>query len=205
MSRRGLTLLELLLAIGLMLALAALVLPAVLSSFNERAFQSGVDVVQGQMLLARAHARMVAAPVEVLYDDEPPRVQARFFQQTPGDIPANWALRPLPGGLRITADDADGETPAQPLRLAVFMPDGSAVLARPVRVTDEHGRLGRLSLSSWTGMPQFERGAAGPAEEVEKDDAEVEPEADVPPRPEPEPEPEPDADPETEPDAEEPP
>jgi type II secretory pathway pseudopilin PulG len=199
-SRRGLTVLELLLAIGLMLALGALVLPSVFSGLNERAFQSGVDVVQSQMLLARAHARMVGAPVELLYDDEPPRVAARLFQQTPGDIPANWALRPLPDGLRITADDADARTQG-PVRLAVFMPDGSAVLARPVRVADDHGRRGRLSLSPWTGMPDFERGAGEPEQELQtQPEPEPEPEPDF--EPEPEPEPEPELEPEREPEPE---
>ena len=41
MNRRGITLIELLLAIGLMLALAGLVLPAVVSGLNERAVLCG--------------------------------------------------------------------------------------------------------------------------------------------------------------------
>jgi hypothetical protein len=37
------------------------------------------------------------------------------------------------------------------------MPDGSAVLAEPVWIRDEHGRRGRLTVNHWTGLPSFER------------------------------------------------
>ena len=45
----------------------------------------------------------------------------------------------------------------RPIRLALFMPDGSAVLAEPVWIRDEHGRRGRLAVNHWTGLPSFER------------------------------------------------
>lgn len=45
----------------------------------------------------------------------------------------------------------------QDIRLAVFMPDGSALLAEPVWLNDDDGRCGRLSINPWSGLPIFQR------------------------------------------------
>lgn len=58
MNRRGVTLLELLLAIALLLALGAIVLPPLFVRLNERAFESSAEIVRNQLLLARAHAQI---------------------------------------------------------------------------------------------------------------------------------------------------
>ena len=82
-KRPGITLIELLLAIGLALVLSGIVLPAVFTGLRERAFESTVEVVRNQLLLARAHAQLTRRPVEVMYDDRPPRtarVWAQYFQ-----------------------------------------------------------------------------------------------------------------------------
>ena len=194
MKRRGITLLELLLAIGLMLALAGLVLPAVFSGLNERAFASSAEVVQSQLLLARAHAQMTGRPVEVTYDDRPPSVGARLFELTlePDESPeitANWAHRALVDGIRITDQPPEGESETpddqQAIRLAVYLPDGSALMGRAVWVHDEHGRRGRLWVNPWTGLPGFERGAAELPEQEEEpeeeEESELDPEPDLEP------------------------
>ncbi len=80
MYRRALTLLELLLAIGLLLALAALVFPSVIKGLNEREFESTTELVRHHLLLARAHAQATGEPVEVTYRNNPPRVEARRFE-----------------------------------------------------------------------------------------------------------------------------
>ncbi len=175
MKRRALTLIELLLAIGLLLVLGGIVLPAVLTGLRERAFESTAEIIRNQLLLARAHSQATRRPVEVLYVDRPPRsarVGARYFpvqnaetraddQQQPVDlvIVEGWADRGLPDGLRLTDPQGDQSEDDEPrvLRLAVYMPDGSALLARPVWILDDHGRRGRLQVNPWTGLPSFER------------------------------------------------
>jgi type II secretory pathway pseudopilin PulG len=215
MNRRGVTLLELLLAIALLLALGALVLPALFDRLTERAFESSAEIVRSQLLLARAHAQVTGEPIEVLFETDPARVAARRFDvglvdperggSAPGEenlddepfevtsldqeqapetlrIGEPWAERVLPDGVwiadrsglaeegsggygaeagfRAAGDDrieSERDEALRRIRLALFMPDGSAVLAEPVWIRDEHGRRGRLTVNHWTGLPSFER------------------------------------------------
>ena len=82
--------------------------------------------------------------------------------------------------------DPDEEPHA--IRLAVFLPDGSALLGEPVWVIGNDGRVGRLEVNPWTGLPSFDatgayRGADEPVddelEEFDRDettrDEDVEP------------------------------
>ena len=233
MNRRGVTLLELLLAIALLLALGALVLPALFDRLTERAFESSAEIVRSQLLLARAHAQVTGEPIEVLFETDPPRVAARRFDvdlvdlepggDAPGEenltdepfavtslddeeapetlrIPEPWAERVLgdgvwiadrsglaeeesggfgTAGVRAAGDDRieiEGEETLRTIRLALFMPDGSAVLAEPVWIRDEHGRRGRLTVNHWTGLPSFER-VMEVVQGAEEEDEQPEPEA----------------------------
>ncbi len=212
MNRRGLTLIELLLAIGLVLIVGALVLPTVFTGLRERAFETGGEVVRSQLLLARAHAQLTRRPVEVLYVNVPPRrpgVRARYFLvDAPGpalkrqtgraasgqaqadpfpiddewqanpdqEIVEGWADRDLLDGLRLTdrAETDEADTDPVVLRLAVYMPDGSAPLLQPVWLRDDHGRRGRIDVNPWTGLPSFERVAIARADDASADEAPVE-------------------------------
>ena len=49
-------------------------------------------------------------------------------------------------------------------RLAVYMPDGSALLSRTVWISDDHGRQGKIQVNPWTGLPSFERIFGGETE-----------------------------------------
>ncbi len=203
MNRRGLTLIELLLAIGLVLIVGALVLPTVFTGLRERSFESAAEVVRNQLLLARAHAQVTRRPVEVVYANLPPRrpgVRARYFlvdapgpatyrptggaasgeaeadpfpiddqwQTTPDQvIVEGWADRDLPDDLRLT-DRAESDRVV--LRLAVYMPDGSAPLMQPVWIRDDHGRLGKIEVNPWTGLPSFERLLSSDAPDVASTD-----------------------------------
>jgi type II secretory pathway pseudopilin PulG len=184
-TRRALTLIELLLAIGLLLVLGGIVLPSVFTGLRERTFESAAEVIRNQLLLARAHSQATRRPVEVRYDDRPPRsarVGARYFpvqnadaladdQEQPVDlvIVEGWADRGLPDGLRLTdpQDDDSQDDGPQVIRLAVYMPDGSALMARSVWILDDQGRQGRLQVNPWTGLPSFERIFGG--DELEQD------------------------------------
>ena len=182
MNRRGLTLIELMLAIGLVLILGGLVLPTIFTGLRERSFESGAEVIRNQLLLARAHAQVTRRPVEVIYESNPPRrpgLRARYFLiDAPGPSARNesdpfpiddesetnpeqvivesWADRDLPDGLRLTQRPDTVELPAM-LRLAVYMPDGSAPIVQTLWIRDDHGRSGKFEVNSWTGLPSFER------------------------------------------------
>lgn len=80
MNRRGFTLLELLIVIGLVVGLGALVWPAMSKFQQERIFDSSVEIVRDQLLLARAHAQATGKPVEVVYLSNPSRIEARMFE-----------------------------------------------------------------------------------------------------------------------------
>ncbi|MCH8210830.1 MAG: hypothetical protein IIB99_05600, partial [Planctomycetes bacterium] len=80
MPRRGLTLLELLIAIGLVVALGALVFPTMMGRQRQRTFDSTIQIIRDQLLLARAHAQATGVPVEVMYYSEAPHVEARMFR-----------------------------------------------------------------------------------------------------------------------------
>lgn len=78
------------------------------------------------------------------------------------------------------------------IRLAVFLPDGSALICEPAWLHDEDRRQGKLTVNPWSGLPVFERITAttddllDPLEEEEEEpddldeyDAGVDPEADL--------------------------
>jgi type II secretory pathway pseudopilin PulG len=64
--------------------------------------------------------------------------------------------------IAASAADDDIETledleHGQEVRLAVFMPDGSALVGDDVFLNDQGGRCGRLSVNPWSGLPMFVR------------------------------------------------
>ena len=178
-SRRpGVTLLELLIAIALLVALAAIALPSLVTDLDERAFVAAVDATHRQLLLARAHAQATGRSVELVFDARPSRIEARRFDPArlaverdeagefdidldAGDdddlvIHEGWAYRELPVGVRVTRPARDGEESAGPLRLAVYLADGSAIFAPPFWIVDDAGRRRRVTVNPWTGVPDLE-------------------------------------------------
>ena len=228
MPRRGLTLLELLIAIGLVVALGALVFPTMMGRQRQRTFDSTIEIIRDQLLLARAHAQATGVPVEVMYYSDAPHVEAWMFRPELaasrfGDadgsaamldfdeerdedllIPEGWAYRHLAEGVQVTKtppqeledgyddpfgsfdddlgayfDDASSslvlDQPPRTIRLAVFLPDGSALLGEGVWVVDNDGRARRIEVNPWTGLPIFDgtgvnRGAVEVADDDELDD-----------------------------------
>ena len=226
MPRRGLTLLELLIAIGLVVALGALVFPTMMGRQRQRTFDSTIQIIRDQLLLARAHAQATGEPVEVMYYSEAPHVEARMFRperaasrfgdadgsaamldfsEEPDEdllIPEGWAYRHLAEGVQITRtppqeiedgyddsfgsfdddlgayfDDASAslvqDQPPRIIRLAVFLPDGSALLGEGVWVVDNDGRARRIEVNPWTGLPIFDATAANRDAVEDADDSEL--------------------------------
>ena len=209
-AHRSLTLLETLIALVLMVALGALIFPALMNSLDERAFENVAEETNEQLMRARAHAQVTGSPVEVTYDTHKSEVRARLFQPlddfvapeqdesadaepaaaslsqpTPQSregaaITEAWALVNLGRSMRIasrppaeTAADAllppaDSLEPGeyetiedlgkgQEIRLAVFMPDGTALMGDQVWLNDDKGRIGVFTINSWSGLPFFKR------------------------------------------------
>lgn len=237
---RCMTLLEVLIALVLLAALAAIVAPSVLNRLDERAFEAAADNTSEQLMMARAHAQATGEAVEVTYSPTTGQVQARMYapwskeiefgRVEPGTSPLmasaqrtasaegadetedvnrdwsvssdrsradsesinpiaeGWASRALGRGIRIgthrpmneagAANEAvwcdpqtglplndhqsDGETledlaNGQEVRLAVFMPDGSAMVGENLWLNDDGGRCGRISINPWSGLPMFQR------------------------------------------------
>lgn len=245
MKRHAFTLLETLIALVLVLALGALVFPALIDSLHERAFETAADVTNEQLMLARAHAQATGEPVEVTYHAGTKQVEARFFTPwlsegitariEPGTSPLAhvpmiavfgeaqdeqaqarpitepWATRALADGIKMVSkppaaelealgsEDAGVDAPfendlasfdpqpeegleepwpTQDIRLAVFMPDGSALLGDPVWLGDADGRWGQISINPWSGLPLFQRLAEVAAASAAKADAPPEPDED---------------------------
>lgn len=208
MTHRGITLIELLIAIAILLVIGAIVTPRMIRTLDERRFESAAEHVELQLMLARSYAQRMGEPVEVRYHPDSRRIIARRFMQTNDEldednsrVPAArregarnadsigafddddddenaiteaWAERTLPRGITLSderpqsAISAEGRAmrseedgfPAldtEPIRLAVFLPDGSAMLTRTAWLTDNHDRLGRIRISAWTGDAKYER------------------------------------------------
>ena len=70
-----------------------------------------------------------------------------------GPRSSGWSSPHRPGAETETTET----TETLVLRLAVYMPDGSAPLVQTVWIRDDHGRSGRIEVNPWTGLPSFER------------------------------------------------
>lgn len=97
-AARGLTLLEILVALAILLAIAGLVVPTYLESLNRRAFESAEQMIVNQFILARAHAQTTGRPVEVRYEPDTRIVRARLFN-------------PQVEQGQLSSLDVDGENP----------------------------------------------------------------------------------------------
>lgn len=219
---RGLTLIEILIAVGIVVALSAIVLPIASWSFRLRPLEGARDGIESVVLQARAHARIEGRPVEVRLLDG--RLEARWFDVTSastGDdpdgfdqsapeegggefdavddsmIPMTWARRALPEGIeflpldehmeRLESRDAFGFESIDdgieasggfdpsvldpiPLRLAVLLPDGGALVLEPVVLLDSEGVGLLMEIDPWTGRPLFEPAPVGEIEEPTGED-----------------------------------
>ena len=77
---RGLTLFEVLIALGIVLALSAVVLPVGVWALRLGSLESARDGVEAVMLQARASARLEGRPIQVHVRGS--RIEARWFDAT---------------------------------------------------------------------------------------------------------------------------
>ena len=182
---RGLTLLEILTILAIFAVIATSVVSVVGSSVAAQRFERGMDAVSGILLAARLEAIERRRPVEVIFQSPFLQVRlfdveaaatpvgtavANDSLEAPG--PAGQLLidRFLPPQLRITTPPATGEetesmgvnpmdslaTPPSPVRLAVFLPDGTTT-GGPIRsLTAEDGRWASIYIDGRTGLPKIQ-------------------------------------------------
>lgn len=124
-ARAGLSIIELLIAIGVVLALAAVVAPWTMGWLGTRELDNAEDNLTMQMMMARAAAREEGRPVEVVAqrdgasstvnarwmlaredggDDAFERSGPRDGDQSPSSINAPWARVRLPHGISVAGD-----------------------------------------------------------------------------------------------------
>src|SRR5690349_20782371 len=93
-NKRSLTIVELLIVIALLAAMASIIAPLIGDSLNERAFETAADVTGEQLVLARGHAQSTGEPVEVRYHVSSARVEARTFTPWAANLDQWPMLRP---------------------------------------------------------------------------------------------------------------
>lgn len=191
--RSAFSLIEVLIALALLLAIAALVVPTLAGAGRESAIRDVREQLSAATMVARAEARRRGAVVELTVVDRAlhVRVVERGAARTVDD------LGPVPDVLEFdfaslassdgaasdldTAEPSDpGASPTpgvpRPVVLARFWPDGHAEIVQPwaiIQVRDAY--VLRPRINAWTGVLTFEeRGLdAGrePADEETRDDA----------------------------------
>ncbi|MFM7261660.1 MAG: Tfp pilus assembly protein FimT/FimU [bacterium] len=191
--RRGLSILEILVAIGLILAVAAVAVPWTLGWLGSRELDDAGDRIAMQMLMARAAAREEGRPVEVVASGErgASSVEVRWValdDAASGDavsrgdmtttdgylqssIDADWASFALPSGLSIAVaaarssddigeesatedatDDVDTSADAAaPQTLALFLPDGTVLMAPIFMLRTDAGIARAMRVDRATG------------------------------------------------------
>ncbi|MCH2160876.1 MAG: prepilin-type N-terminal cleavage/methylation domain-containing protein [Phycisphaerales bacterium] len=204
-ERRGLSLLELLLALGLVLVIAAIAAPLTFREFTRNETAAALERLAMQAVLARVEARQTGIPHELMVDGAGRRLTVqRVDPRDPGSImqvdenlefgdeflrmdeeampvlAESWQFMQLPEGMRLeplqealalglSEYDPEGIeemafTGVQgmepdpfpgPVRLALFMPDGSLLGVRSLAVMHSEGRK-RITLDPWTGRMAME-------------------------------------------------
>jgi prepilin-type N-terminal cleavage/methylation domain-containing protein len=228
--RRGLSLVEILVSVAIVLAVAAVAVPWTAGWLGGRELDQAEDQLSMQLMMARAAAREEGRPVEVVADLEGrgQRVRARFLDGLPVDdaglssdtgdrgsdtddefgefatgdrdddrapsIDASWARLELPPGVRLAVgadgfrrsvrgddgpafstrldapaavdpldavDDADTDagddavaTAAGGTTLAIFLPDGTAIVAPVFMLRTDSGRMRAMQVDRATGRPR---------------------------------------------------
>ncbi|MCL4196709.1 MAG: prepilin-type N-terminal cleavage/methylation domain-containing protein [Phycisphaerales bacterium] len=146
-SRRGLTLLEVLIVLALLIASAAIAIPAMSRRFESTRFDATVDQIIATLALARAQSQQQRRPVQVIWDANARTVRAAWLDaaaladEDDSDEPSREAEQP-----RDPADGSDERSGQDRLdnaaaaagtmatggsSLRVLLPEGCRVEVRP--------------------------------------------------------------------------
>ena len=172
-SRRGFTLLELILVIGILVAISAIALPTVTRSFSSQSLLKAADRVRVSMGQARVRAIQTGqihavgyvpgrSWIDIASLEQLPTIAnraGRRLQEQRRGITSNYDDDLLPGRVIFVAGQtvvdaraADaGPTDTSQLRTILFYPDGTSQDAR-LTLQNEDGRLIDVALRGLTGI-----------------------------------------------------
>ena len=172
-SRRGFTLLELILVIGILVAISAIALPTVTRSFSSQSLLKAADRVRVSMGQARVRAIRTGqihavgyvpgrSWIDIASLEQLPTIAnraGRRLQEQRRGITSNYDDDLLPGRVIFVAGQtvvdaraADaGPTDTSQLRTILFYPDGTSQDAR-LTLQNEDGRLIDVALRGLTGI-----------------------------------------------------
>ena len=172
-SRLGFTLLELILVIGILVAISAIALPTVTRSFSSQSLLKAADRVRVSMGQARVRAIQTGqihavgyvpgrSWIDIASLEQLPTIAnraGRRLQEQRRGITSNYDDDLLPGRVIFVAGQtvvdaraADaGPTDTSQLRTILFYPDGTSQAAR-LTLQNEDGRLIDVALRGLTGI-----------------------------------------------------
>jgi prepilin-type N-terminal cleavage/methylation domain-containing protein len=146
-ARCGFTLLELLVAIGLILALGAVILVPAQAMLERAQFDGDLHRLRGALTECRVLARRLGVSIEVSL--EPNQLVARHWTSESTDDESERA--PL---LTVSLGGTKDETGApldDAMLIAVALPDGTFLVDSPLSLADGNGGIGRLLMDPWSG------------------------------------------------------
>lgn len=181
----GWSLIEILVATGLVLAMLGVGIPLALRAFERGELAATEENLASELLKARAEAQSSGRPVEVLIERDPGRIIQRYFAPGAGlgldrgpdakgaTTPKRRAAADAPWRRESSIDpavtverakasadddeDASRTSSGGPTRVAVFMPDGSILFAASLILMHESGMRSQVSLDPYTGHPAIAR------------------------------------------------
>lgn len=190
-QRRAFTIAELLIALALILALGALVLPNLSGYSADSAFTDACERLKAAGAFARARAIERGEAVELIArtgSDGVTRILARSLGST-GAIESDGSIQPapalllaeLPTSIRFGADPSsipESSPPPDPdpkdqadnpvVLLVLFMPDGTAADRGGFLFDDRAGRWARASVRPLAGVLEFTRVFPRQADAIER-------------------------------------
>ncbi len=198
MHRRGFSLIEVLIVVGVVVALGAVVSASLLGWGADARFEEASRRVESAFVIARADALRESRALAVVA--RPDRVGVALVREPfeAGGAGASGAgARParrlvtLPDGVRVSdrlestqegagtaasANPAVREGAGESVRLCVMLPDGGAWASAPVYLLGPDDRAAKVGVSRWTGAARIEVVEVRESAETAKDETELPPE-----------------------------
>lgn len=198
MRRRGFSMIELLIVVGVVVALGAVVSASLLGWGADARFQEASRRVESALVIARADALREGRALAIMARSDRGRVALVLETFEPERVGSEAGARPsrrlvvLPDGVRVVdrlesqdgagtaaarADAAVQEGAEVSVRLCVMLPDGGAWASAPVYLVGPGDRAAKIGVNRWTGTARIEVvGAHEGAEAASDEQTELPPE-----------------------------
>ena len=197
-SYHGISLIEVLLALGLLLIVASIGVISSTTLLNQQSFDSSLDTIREQLKLAQLHAKRTSKMVEVVYEPDTNSIVANVLELTDEKSPIErelglqqkrWAHNQLNTGLSLSkslveSSDVMGFTEISDVQdmaanllvdgkwpLLVFLPSGGCAHFDPIYLRDNQGRFAKLSIEPLTGHVTWARLDQTVSDDIEVDDS----------------------------------